>query len=165
MIRDFVAIDFETANRMRSSVCSIGLVFVKNGIIVDEQYSLIKPYPNYYLADNTAIHGLTPADTNNAPTFDEVWERFEPMVRDLPFVAHNAPFDRSCLIAAHNAYDLYYPYYTFFCTLKASRHKLRGQLPNHQLHTVAAYCGYDLTAHHNALADAEACAHIALKLL
>ena len=33
--------------------------------------------------------------------------------------------------------------------------------PNHQLHTVAAACGYRLENHHNALADAEACAWIA----
>ena len=64
---DFVAIDFETANYVRSSVCSIGLVFVRNGQIVDERYSLIKPYPNYYLASNTAIHGLTREDTQDAP--------------------------------------------------------------------------------------------------
>lgn len=36
---------------------------------------------------------------------------------------------------------------------------------NHQLLTVAAYCGYNLTQHHNALADAEACAWIARELL
>lgn len=36
---------------------------------------------------------------------------------------------------------------------------------NQQLQTVAAYCGYDLTQHHNALADAEACAWIARELL
>ena len=38
------------------------------------------------------------------------------------------------------------------------------KLENHQLHTVAAECGYDLTDHHHALADAEACACIALQL-
>jgi DNA polymerase-3 subunit epsilon len=38
-------------------------------------------------------------------------------------------------------------------------------LPNHQLHTVAAHCGFDLKNHHHALADAEACAAIALKIL
>lgn len=162
---DFVAIDFETANYVRSSVCSVGLVFVRNGQIVDERYSLIKPYPNYYLDDNITIHHITPDDTRDAPTFDEVWEQFEPLVRDLPFVAHNAAFDRSCLIAAHRAYDLYYPDYPFYCTMRASQRKLRGLLPNHRLPTVAAYCGFDLNLHHNALADAEACAHIALKLL
>ena len=36
---------------------------------------------------------------------------------------------------------------------------------NHQLHTVAAACGYDLQNHHHALADAEACAAIALYIL
>ncbi|MQN83586.1 exonuclease, partial [Prevotella copri] len=45
------------------------------------------------------------------------------------------------------------------------RRKLGSLLPNHQLQTVAAFCGYDLTQHHNALADAEACAWIARKLL
>ena len=30
---DFVAIDFETANSLRTSVCSIGIVQVKNGKI------------------------------------------------------------------------------------------------------------------------------------
>ena len=61
-------------------------------------------------------------------------------------------------------YQMDYPDYEFYCTLQASRRKLK-QLPNHQLHTVAAYCGYDLTNHHHALADAEACAWIAKALI
>ena len=39
------------------------------------------------------------------------------------------------------------------------------ELPNHRLETVASRCGYDLTQHHHALADAEACAAIALRIL
>jgi DNA polymerase-3 subunit epsilon len=38
-------------------------------------------------------------------------------------------------------------------------------LPNHQLHTVAGHCGYNLEKHHHALADAEACAWIAKMIL
>ena len=34
-MRDFAAIDFETANNERSSVCSVGIVIVRNGEIVD----------------------------------------------------------------------------------------------------------------------------------
>ena len=41
----FAALDFETANQYRSSVCSIGLVFVENNEIVDTYYQLIKPAP------------------------------------------------------------------------------------------------------------------------
>ena len=47
---NFVAIDFETANFAQSSVCSVGLVIVKDGEIVDNYYSLIRPIPNYYNA-------------------------------------------------------------------------------------------------------------------
>jgi len=42
---------------------------------------------------------------------------------------------------------------------------LEKLLPNHQLHTVAAFCGHNLTNHHHALADAEACAVIAMRVL
>ena len=45
-MQDFAAIDFETANNQRCSVCSVGLVIVRGGKIVDKFYSLIKPEPN-----------------------------------------------------------------------------------------------------------------------
>ena len=48
-MKNFVAIDFETANASRSSVCSVGLVIVRDGIITDKIYELIKPEPNYYI--------------------------------------------------------------------------------------------------------------------
>ena len=55
---NFVAIDFETANFAQSSVCSVGLVIVKDGEIVDNYYSLIRPLPNYYNARCSAVNGL-----------------------------------------------------------------------------------------------------------
>ena len=57
-----------------------------------------------------------------------------------------------------------YPDYIFFDTLSAARRVL-PHLSNHQLHTVAQEYGYCLDNHHHALADAEACAHIALQIL
>ena len=47
-MKDFAAIDFETANNERTSVCSVGVIIVRNGEIVDSFYSLIQPEPNYY---------------------------------------------------------------------------------------------------------------------
>jgi DNA polymerase III epsilon subunit-like protein len=44
-MRDFAAIDFETANNERTSVCSVGIVVVRNGEIADSFYSLIQPEP------------------------------------------------------------------------------------------------------------------------
>lgn len=164
-MKDFAAIDFETANSQRSSVCSVGIVIVRNGKVADEFYSLIHPEPEYFTHWTTAVHGLTMKDVANAPLFPEVWQSIAPKLTGLPLVAHNSPFDESCLKAVFRVYQMDYPDYEFHCTCRAARRQLKGQLPDNQLHTVAAYCGFDLTRHHNALSDAEACAAIALKLL
>ena len=58
-MRDFAAIDFETANNERTSVCSVGVVIVRDGEIVDTFYSLIQPEPNYYNYWCSQVHGLT----------------------------------------------------------------------------------------------------------
>ena len=47
-MRDFAAIDFETANECPSSVCSVGVVIVRGGEVTDSFYSLIHPEPEYY---------------------------------------------------------------------------------------------------------------------
>lgn len=47
-MKNFAAIDFETANEQRASVCSVGIVIVREGEIVDTYYSLIRPEPEYY---------------------------------------------------------------------------------------------------------------------
>lgn len=163
-MRDFAAIDFETANRERTSACSVGVVIVRGGIIADNIYHLIRPAPNYYSYWNTKVHGLVYNDTVNAPAFPEVWEQIAPYVEGLPLVAHNSPFDEGCLLALHRHYGIPYPYYRFYCTCRAAR-KQFPNLENHQLHTVAAHCGYNLVNHHNALADAEACAVIGIRVL
>jgi len=160
---NFAAIDFETANGRRSSVCSVGVVVVRVGRIVDKFYSLIQPLPNYYAYWATEIHGLTRKDTDGQPTFPEVWAQIEDKIAGLPLVAHNRPFDESCLKAVFEEYGMKYPDYEFHCTLAASRRVL--DLPSHCLDVVATACGYDLKNHHHALADAEACAAIALKIL
>lgn len=162
---DFAAIDFETANEQPSSVCSVGVVIVRGGEIVDSFYSLIHPEPEYYQWFCMRVHGLCADDTEDAPVFPQVWEKIVPMIEGLPLVAHNARFDESCLKAVHRVYRMDYPDYQFLDTLAASRRHFGCSLPNHQLQTVAAACGYDLTNHHHALADAEACARIALEIL
>lgn len=165
-MENFVAIDFETANGNRSSVCSVGIVVVRDGEIVDKYYSLIQPIPNFYTQYTTAVHGLTKQDTWQARPFPKVWEELSAhLPEDFPFVAHNSPFDESCLRAVFDAYDMDYPEYLFYCTCRASRRAFGKQLPNHQLHTVAERCGFNLKDHHHALADAEACAWIAREIL
>lgn len=161
---NFAAIDFETANSERSSVCSVGVVIVRDGEIADSFYSLIQPEPNYYHYWCSRVHGLRREDTEEAPLFPEVWARIEPLIEGLPLVAHNRPFDESCLKAVFRIYGMDYPDYEFHDTLRAARRTF-PRLENHQLHTVAAACGYRIERHHDALQDALACAQIAREIL
>ena len=154
-MNNFAAIDFETANEQPCSVCSVGVVVVRGGEIVD----------TFYRWFCQRVHGLGPADTDQAPVFPQVWRQIAPRIEGLPLVAHNARFDEGCLKAVFRVYQMDYPDYCFYDTLAASRHYFGRTIENHQLQTVAMACGFDLKRHHHALADAEACARIALKLL
>ena len=165
-MENFVAVDVETANKEPESICAIGAVKVINGIITERFYELVKPEPEYYSRYFTEqVHGIDRRMTENAPTFDVVWRRLHKIIGHLPLVAHNAVFDEGCLRAVHELYGMPYPHYGFHCTCRASRRIFGKTLPNHRLHTVSAACGYDLTNHHHALADAEACAAIAIRIL
>ena len=156
-MKDFAAIDFETANSERTSVCSVGVVVYRDGRKTDAFYSLIKPEPEYYSYWCSQVHGLRLEDTMAAPVFPDVWRQVEPLV------AHNKAFDESCLKAVFRCYQMDYPDYEFHCTLIQSRRVWpEGR---HNLDVIAARCGYNLTAHHHALADAEACGAIALRIL
>ena len=162
-MKDFAAIDFETANSEPTSVCSVGVVIVRDGVVADTFYSLIKPVPEYYDFWCSQVHELTESDTRKAPVFPEVWAEIAPRLEGLTLVAHNKAFDENCLKAVFRVYQMDYPDYEFHCTCIASRKRWPGQ-PNH-LDVAAARCGFDLKNHHHALADAEACAAIALELL
>jgi len=162
-MKDFAAIDFETANFNRSSVCSVGVVIYRDGMKVDEFYSLIKPEPNYYNYCCTKVHGLTRCDTDDAPVFPNVWKSVEQKIDGLPLVAHNKSFDESCLKAVFDIYGMDYPNYEFYCTMQKSRKVWPGG--RHNLDVIAQRCGYNLQNHHHALADADACAAIALEIL
>ena len=79
-MNDFAAIDFETANSHRKSVCSVGIVIVKNQKVSDTFYELIRPAPNYYCDWATEIHGLTYHDTAHADPFPVVWQKIAPVL-------------------------------------------------------------------------------------
>lgn len=92
-MRDFVALDFETANGKRSSICSVGAVVVKNGEIVDLFYSLVKPTPNYYAWFCQEVHGLGYLDTDDADFFlkygKDCWKKYMPIFLTLRMVKYH----------------------------------------------------------------------------
>lgn len=164
-MRNFIAIDVETANYQASSICSIGCIKVVDGEIKDSFYSLVHPEPDWYVRRFTELHGISDDDTWNAPTFDKVWNKIVTWSEGLPFVAHNASFDHKCIREAARIYGLDSPL-PFHCTLIAARRRLTyRECPSKSLPHLCRHFGIEFTNHHNALADAEGCARLALILL
>ncbi len=159
---DFIAIDFETANANRSSACSLGLVEVREGMIISEHVWLIDPEQAFDYR-NIQIHGITPAMVSGQPTFHELWPTLEPLLQGKQIVAHNASFDMSVLRYCLDKSLIDYPSFQYYCTYLLSK-KLLQDMPSFKLNVIADY--YDIPLnHHEALDDARACAKILLKLL
>lgn len=156
---DFIAIDFETANSLRTSVCSIGIVQVKDGKIKEEVHTLINPLSEFHYY-NTKIHGITEDMVMSAPTFEEFWPDFKGFVENQTIIAHNASFDISVLRASLTNFHESYPNFQYGCSYQIAK-KVWPNLYNHKLSTVANYLGISLR-HHDALEDARASALITL---
>jgi DNA polymerase-3 subunit epsilon len=150
MISEFTAIDFETAQGYRWSICQVGLVRVVNGDVVAKLELLIQPPFNYYWGQFTAIHGINATKTVHAPTFDCIWPILKPFIEDQHVVAHNSRFDFACLKQSLEFYNLEYPQFSGSCTYQIYSKGLKALCGEH---------GIPLD-HHHALSDALACADL-----
>ncbi len=162
---EFTALDFETANWYRKSACSIGMVKVKNGMIIDEFYSLIRPEPFWFHQINTNIHGLSEADCENEPSFGELWPKIESWIDGQIIVGHNVSFERSVLNHLFEEYKIQANIEEYLCTLYLSR-VAYPKLDNYKL----PYVYYNVLnksfeGHHHALLDAKASAEIVMEVV
>jgi DNA polymerase-3 subunit epsilon len=159
---NYIAIDFETANEKRNSPCSIGIVVVKNGHVVEKIHHLIRPKEMRFMPINIGIHGIRPAMVENEPEFDKVWEQIKHHFNENLVIAHNASFDISVLRKSAELYDIELPSFQYICTMKLSRNFYKG-IENAKLNTVNDFLGYEFK-HHDALYDALACSNILLNI-
>jgi DNA polymerase III subunit epsilon len=161
-MKDFIAFDFETANRSRHSICAVGMVIVKEGQIVDNIYQLINP-EEHFDGFNIAIHHITPKDVKDAPTFDVFYQSVREKIDNQTMVAHNLSFDGYALRDNLARYQIQSCLNQLLCTYQLSRRLILGK-HSYTLDSVCHHYGIDLTNHHHALDDARACADIMLKL-
>jgi DNA polymerase III subunit epsilon len=157
---DFTAIDFETANSSNASACAVGLARVRDGRVVETASWLIRPPAGHdaFLSFNIGIHGIRAADVTGAPTWTEQLVDLAAFAGDDVLVAHNAGFDMAVLRTACEVTGSAHAAYRYLCSLQVARRTY--DLPSYRLPLVAAEAGYGAFAHHDALADALACAHI-----
>lgn len=160
---DFVALDFETANRHPNSACALGLVTVSKGCIVDEISFLIRPEPLVFESGNIRIHGITPDKVRDSPTWKELWPMILPYLDGKTWVAHNAGFDMRVLAFSLKAHDLPPPQGRYFCSWRLAK-KIFPGLPSYSLGALALHFDWELQ-HHDALSDARVCAFLSLEAL
>ena len=154
--QNYVAIDFETA--IAHHICSVGIVTVENGEIVEEFHALIQPPENEYNYYNIKVHGITPDQTINEPSFYGVYPEIKKRLQGQTVVAHNEKFDRGVLMKTMRDYSMNYDElnlsHQWECTVKIYRklgYKKAG---------LAHCCAVNNIPlqHHDALSDARACA-------
>ncbi len=159
---DFTAIDFETANSSSASACAVGLARVRGGEVVATAGWLIRPPAGHdqFFDLNVQIHGIRPADVRDAPTWSDQLGDLAAFAGADVLVAHNAGFDMAVLRRACEATGEVVPPYRYLCSLQLARRAY--DLPSYRLPSVAAAAGFTGFAHHDASADALACAHIVI---
>ena len=155
MPKNFVVIDFETANDYFDSVCQIGIVVVENNSIVERKsFFICPPYTEF---TNTEIHGITFDDVKNAPTFAELWSEIKNYFEGRTISAYNLFFDWSCLAATLDYYKIDRPQFTAFDILANARNWF--DLPSYSLVNVAKALKFKHNAH-EALSDSEVAAKV-----
>lgn len=153
MTYSYVALDVETANDFRGSICSIGLVKFQDGKVIDTFYSLINPEEEFDYF-NIDIHGITPDDVADAPTFPEIRQKIVDFIGSDIVVAHFAQFDMGALKDAYKKYQIDFDHIEYICSYRLAKVALPGQL-NYKLKRLAKNLNIELD-HHNALSDAQA---------
>lgn len=160
MTINFVAIDFETANRNRASACAVGMTKVLDGHISETYYSLIDPETDFddY---NTYIHGITPEMVAGERTYNEISNDILRFSDGLPLVAHYAPFDMGVIRDSNERYDVLEFKKQYFDSYYLSVQYIKSI--NYKLNSLAKLIDFQFD-HHNALEDSKACATLILYL-
>lgn len=152
---NFTAIDFETANNSRHSICQIGICRVENWKIIHTESLLVQPPNNDFSHWNIAIHGISPDLTDNKSLFPEIWKNIKQHFNNQLIIAHNTDFDLDCLFKTLEYYNLEFPNIEYECTYKISGLNLID---------LAESLNVEILNHHDALNDAIMCANSYIKL-
>ena len=158
---NFVALDVETANYNKGSICSIGLVKFINGEIVDTFETLINPEEEFD-GYNIYIHGITEDAVQNSPTYPAIAPDILSFIDGLPVVAHYAPFDSGAIRECNEKYGIDDFYMEYFCSYYLSEAVITRI--SYKLKNLAKEFNIPLN-HHNALSDAQASGLIITELI
>jgi DNA polymerase-3 subunit epsilon len=157
---EFVALDVETANPDMSSICQVGLAHFKDGMLKDEWKTYVDP-EDFFDEINISIHGIDEGTVKGSPTFPSVVGYMSSYMEGRVAVCHTH-FDRVAIHQACGKYGLREPTCTWLDSARVARRAWEQfAWSGYGLESVCAVLGHRF-AHHDALEDAKAAAHILL---
>jgi DNA polymerase-3 subunit epsilon len=157
---NFTAIDFETANFERGSVCSVGVTKVVDGAVTLTTSWYVLP-PTGLDFTNTYIHGIGPQHVAGAPDWNWTLDRLEALTGSAPLVAYSS-FDKGVYNAANRLTGCSERGLIFLDALAVVRDHV--ELDGYRLPQVVKHFGLADFDHHEAGADSLACAQIVLRV-
>ena len=138
-------------------IIEIGACKIKNGVIIDEFSSFVKPSVPIS-AFTTKLTSITQDDVRNADTIDVVLPKFKEFFKDSILVAHNATFDNSHIYANLRKLNLYDKPIPTIDTLQLFRLKYGKGQKRFGLDAMVKFFDIVLVQHHRAVHDAKATA-------
>jgi DNA polymerase III epsilon subunit-like protein len=157
----FFALDVETANNDRGSICQIGVACVRPDNSIETWVTYVDPQVDRWVF--TYLHGISSRTVQGAPTFAEVL----PVLRDAlngATVYQHSGFDRSAFAAACGNCGLPVPVWDCRDSVHVARAawpELRGN-GGHGLASLKQHLGL-MFEHHDAGEDARAAAEVVLR--
>ena len=158
----FNAIDVETANADRASICQIGIIQIRDGEIADQWKTLINP-EGWFDPWNVSIHGIDGEAVRKSPTIPEVRSELRRRLRGSILVSHTS-FDRVAFERAMRRYNLEQLQVTWLDSARIARRAWPERFARRGwgLKNVARELGISFR-HHDALEDARAASEIVLR--
>lgn len=156
----FLAIDVETANHDRASICQIGVACVRPDNTIETWVTYIDPEVDHWAF--TDLHKISARTVQTAPRFHEVLPILKDALREQ-IVYQHSNFDRSAIKAACRANGLPEPAWDWHDSVQVSRSawpELKGN-GGHGLASLKTHLGLSFE-HHDAGEDARAAAEIVL---
>jgi DNA polymerase III subunit epsilon len=158
-MKEFIAIDFETANPSRVSACSLGYTIVRDHKIIESKGYLIKPIGGH--ADfQSKIHGIKHEHTFDKPEFGKLFPNIQ-HIFEYPLISHSL-FDKQVLTALSDYFNLRL-WFNHIDSCAIAKEKL-PDIKNHKLETLVKHFDLPKFKHHDATEDSMACARVFLKL-
>ena len=155
----FNAIDVETANDDRASICQVGVVAVVEGRIGSRWGTLVDPGVPF-APMNVQLHGIRQVDVKGKPTLAEIWMDLSGRLGDSYTVSHTV-FDQQAFERAADRYGLPGLGATWIDSRKVAKIAW-PTLGTWALKPVAHHLGIRFR-HHDAVEDARAVAEVVIR--